>query len=99
MEDFTFCESGLRSIVLSASLSALGRSSFLRCARLSSVEFEATSCLQKIENPAFAHTGFKSILIPRSVEVLYKFSFSGYPHSETLRFERGSKLENLNLFD
>jgi hypothetical protein len=65
-----FIGTGLVEIILPASVQVLGEWCFSFCSSLSSITFESSSRLPRIDKSAFNQTGFVEIITPASVEVL-----------------------------
>jgi hypothetical protein len=65
IEESTFSESGLKSIVIPCSVQVLRTASFSGCRSLQSMIFESGSRLRYIEKGAVTGTGLKGISIPR----------------------------------
>jgi hypothetical protein len=59
-------KSGLKRIVIPASVEVIRRYTFKNCKSLESVAFQAGSVLKEIENNGFERSGLKSIVIPAS---------------------------------
>jgi hypothetical protein len=95
IEDKSFYQSQMRSIVIPSSIVVLGRLSFCMCRSLESVTFEAGSRLERIEEAAFAATALGYVVIPASVAVLGADSFSKCASLELVVFENGSRLERI----
>jgi hypothetical protein len=68
---------------------------FYKCTFLTSVTFESSSKLQRIEEGAFAGSGLKTIQITASVEVLCKCCFSKCTSLTSVTFESNSKLQRI----
>jgi hypothetical protein len=93
-----FSKSGLKSIVIPASVIALRKESFLKCNSLESVVFESGAHLERIEKSALSWTLLHSIVIPSSVRVLGKACFIACLHLESVIFESGSQLERIEKY-
>jgi hypothetical protein len=70
IEESAFAGTGLKSIVLPASVQILGRSCFRGVRSLVTIRFECESKLVRIEELAFAGSGLKQIVLPHSVEFI-----------------------------
>jgi hypothetical protein len=70
-----FQRSGLKNIVIPASVGVIGAGVFQKFEPLTSVIFEAGSVLEEIGMDAFVGIGLKSIVIPASVRVIEKCAF------------------------
>ena len=76
--------------MLPSSLKSLGAYSFAE-SDLESIEFEAGSCLERIDEGAFYDSNLRSILIPSSVQVIGPSAFAE-SSLEEIKFEAGSRL-------
>jgi hypothetical protein len=97
--EYAFQWSGLKSIVIPASVGVIRNSAFQGCQSLDSVTFEAGSGLREIGERAFAGllgpSRLKSIVVPASVGVIGKNAFQGCESLETVMFEAGSVLHEI----
>jgi hypothetical protein len=79
-------------IIIPASVEAICKACFANCGSLTSVTFESSSKLQRIEESVFQWSGLTAIIIPASVEVLCKECFSYCRSLASIEFELGSTL-------
>jgi hypothetical protein len=87
------------AMIIPASVTALEKASFLNTKSVKVVSFEPGSQLRRLETGTFCLcTLLKSICIPASVEFIGKDCFTDsftISHLETVTFERGSKLREI----
>ena len=82
-----FCDSGLTSLTIPASVKTIGDNAFEGCKNLTSVTFATNSALETIGDIAFAQcTALTTVTIPASVKTIgeYAFDYCGNLTSVTL---------------
>jgi hypothetical protein len=87
LEAEAFCDSGLTSIHLPASVTVIGASCFHRCGSLVSITFECGSQLSQLANGAFSRSGLTSIHLPASVTVIGEWCFYDCRSLVSIKFE------------
>jgi hypothetical protein len=90
--EVAFWLSGLKSIVIPASVGVIDKEAFYCCSSLTSVTFKADSALREIGESAFAESGLTSIVIPASVGVIGKSAFFWCRSLTSVTFETESNL-------
>jgi hypothetical protein len=73
----------------------LGSPCFSDCKSLSSITFESSSHLTRIESEAFWNSSLRSILIPRNVEILGSDCFYNCKSPSSIAFESNSELTRI----
>jgi hypothetical protein len=91
LEALAFCESGLTSIHLPASVSVIGEFCFSGCGSLTSITIESGSRLFRLANRAFCGSGLTAIHVPASISVIGAFCFSGCDSLTSITFDPASK--------
>ena len=88
---------GIESFVVPNTVVEIGNSAFEFREKLTKLDFEANSRLEKIGHSAFKHTSLDmdTLIIPRSVKFIETYAFSSLTSSSVI-FESGSALESLN---
>lgn len=93
---FSYCNRGLKSIIIPASVETIGQSCFSYCSALESVTFEEGSKLSSIAGDAFYRcVKLLSITIPASVETIGESCFNLCATLNSVTFEEGSKLSSI----
>jgi hypothetical protein len=86
----------LRSILIPSSVGRFGLACFYRCDALSSIEFDASSRLNMIEEGAFCGcSSLCCITLPASVLTLSKAAFADCSKLRSVSFELGSRLAQI----
>jgi hypothetical protein len=91
LEERAFCESGLTSIHLPASVTVIGEACFSYCRSLASITFESGSQLSELAKWAFYGSGLTSIHLPASVTVIGESCFSCCDSLVSITFDPASK--------
>jgi hypothetical protein len=80
------------NIEIGRNIEILGSQCFSYCESLSSISFESTSRLIRIESKAFYNSSLESIVIPSTVEILGSKCFSACQSLSSISFESNSRL-------
>ena len=77
VEDFSFCDSDIQSIVLGENLDYLGRCAFLRCKNINGLILEDCENLKVISASAFTDCeNLKSVIFPPNLKRIYMSAFN-----------------------
>ena len=87
-----FCNSGIESVEIPASVREIGVDAFFRCKNLKSVVFAPESKLEKIGAGCFSDTGVEKITIPKSVTEIEEVTFFWCKKLKKVVFEDGNEL-------
>jgi hypothetical protein len=82
------------SIVISATIQVIGRSSFSSCYSLE-VLFESGSALTRIDESAFSYSGINSFTVLTSVVIISKRCFTTCQSLSVISLESGSQLRQI----
>jgi hypothetical protein len=86
-----FCESGLTSIHLPASVTVIGESCSCGCRSVTSITFESGSQFAQLARVAFCESGLTSIHIPASVTVIGESCFCDCRSLVSITFDPAPK--------
>ncbi|MBR6250913.1 MAG: leucine-rich repeat domain-containing protein [Bacteroidales bacterium] len=89
----TFKGKNITSVVIPASVQAIGDKAFYQCKSLELVVFAEGSQLQSIGECAFSETAISSITLPANLTETGEWAFSGCSNLTTVEFEEGSKMQ------
>jgi hypothetical protein len=86
------------AVVIKSRMEIMSESWFANCRLLTSVTFESSSKLQRIDEFAFSGSSLSTIQIPATVEVLYKSCFYFCRSFASVTFESNSQLQRIEEF-
>lgn len=93
--NYSFLLTGLRSVVIPASVYEIANSAFSCCYNLQSILFKGKSSLKTIGKSAFNECKLKSIIFPSSLETIGKYSFKRCQQLCSISFTKDSKLKKI----
>ncbi|KAK8844354.1 hypothetical protein M9Y10_024568 [Tritrichomonas musculus] len=93
IDPFSFAQSAIESIVVSAHVRQICENAFSSCNRIKNVEFQPGSELQIIEKGAFSSSSIQSISIPPNVTQISESVFLSCQQLKNVEFSSDSKLQ------
>lgn len=97
--DFSFADSGLRSIFITSRITSIGKQAFRDCTMLDEVIFDSNCQIQTIKESTFSGcTSLTEICIPSSVETIERYAFSDCTSLKKVDFEENSVLHTIKEY-